>query len=655
MKDISIIIVNYNVRYFIEQCLYSVYKAKQHLKIQIFVVDNNSVDNSVDSIRKNFPEVVLIENKINVGFAKANNQAIKLTNSKYTLLLNPDTIVSDDTLVKIFDFMESHPKAGASGVKLIDGEGKFLPESKRSIPTPLVSLYRLTGLSKLFPKSRVFNKYNLGYLDENETNEVDVLCGAFLFIRNEVFNTVGLLDEDFFMYGEDIDYSYRIGKAGYKIFYFPGTTTIHFKGESTKKSSIKYHHTFYKAMSIFARKHFGGKIFNFSLFFINLAILFAGSVSYFKKNLTSLFLPAVDFVIFFSILVMFQKIWAQYYYHNPNYYANGWTYGFYALFSLLSVISVYFFNGYNKKYFVNSIKGILAGTIAIFVIYSLLPESLRFSRAIIAFGAGFSFIVLLIARMILKTIFPKLFSTKGVKKKIAIVGMEDEVNRVLRIMDINKIQHDFEGAIFPKNANYEHDKYIGSIARISELIEVIKIDEVIFCLKNIDITEVVNYLSEIGIKVKVKIFPDETHSIIGSSDRNSKGEFYSIDIAFRLEKKNIRLFKYVTDVFIALLIFLIYPVVALITSRIKLRDIFAILCVKKTWISYITSDINVGKLPNLKSGIFFPVIIRNINELSESEIHNINVEYARNYSLWSDLEIIFRNIFEPNNKRNIDI
>lgn len=646
MKDISIIIVNYNVRYFIEQCLYSVYKAKKHLKVEIFVVDNNSVDDSVESIRKNFPDVKLIENKVNAGFAKANNQAIKLTDSKYTLLLNPDTIVSDDTLIKIFEFMEAHPEAGASGVKLIDGEGRFLPESKRSIPTPMVSLFRLTGLSKLFPKSRIFNKYNLGYLDENKIHEVDVLCGAFMFIRNEVFSRAGFLDEDFFMYGEDIDFSYRITKAGFKIYYFPETTTIHFKGESTKKSSIKYHHTFYKAMSIFARKHFG--VFNISLFFINIAIIFAASISYFRKNLNSIIIPFIDFILFFSILVLFQKIWAEYYYHNPDYYSTSSTSIFYALFSLLSVLSIYFFNGYSKKYFVNSIKGIFAGTIAIFVVYAFLPESLRFSRAIIVFGAALSLSSMVLFRMLIKVLFPKVLSLKDIKKSIAVIGMEDEVNRVLRIMDINRIQHIYAGAIFPCNTDFDHKKYLGNISRINELVEVMKIDEVIFCLKNIEISEVVNYLAIIGNKVKVKIFPDETHSIIGSSDRNSKGEFYSIDIDFRLSRSNVRRLKYFTDVLVAMTIIIIFPVISLITKSIRFRDVLSVIKGRKTWISYMSADKHADKLPNLKPGVFLPVIIGNSGKLNDNEIHNINVEYARNYSFWSDIEILIRNMIEFN-------
>ena len=188
--DLSIIIVNYNVRYFLEQCLHSVQQAITRLQeegyeAEVFVVDNNSVDGSVSEVRKKFPDVRLIENSENAGFSKANNQAIKLAAGRYVLLLNPDTVVEEDTFSLCTDFMDTHPDAGALGVKMIDGKGAFLPESKRSLPTPEISFYKMFGLSSLFPKSRRFGQYNLGYLDKNSTHIVDVLAGAFMFLRKE--------------------------------------------------------------------------------------------------------------------------------------------------------------------------------------------------------------------------------------------------------------------------------------------------------------------------------------------------------------------------------------------------------------------------------------------------------------------------------------
>ena len=223
---LSVVIVNYNVKYFLEQCLHSVRRAAENLQMEVFVVDNNSVDGSVKMVSEKFPEVILIENKDNTGFSKANNQAIKLSTGEYVLLLNPDTVVESDTFSKILNFMDSHPDAGGLGVKMIDGKGNFLPESKRGLPTPSVAFYKIFGLSKFFPKSRVFGKYHLGFLDKDQVNPVEILSGAFMLLRKSVLDKTGLLDETFFMYGEDIDLSYRITKAGYKNIYFPETTII---------------------------------------------------------------------------------------------------------------------------------------------------------------------------------------------------------------------------------------------------------------------------------------------------------------------------------------------------------------------------------------------------------------------------------------------
>ena len=254
---LSVVIVNYNVEHFLEQCLYSVRRAMQGVEGEVFVVDNNSVDGSLKMLAAKFPKNKMIANKENVGFAKANNQAIRLSKGEYVLLLNPDTVVEDDTFTKTIAFMDSHPDAGGLGVKMVDGKGRFLPESKRGLPTPMTAFYKIFGLSKLFPHSRRFSKYHLGYLDEDEVNPVDILAGAFMLMRRATLDKCGLLDETFFMYGEDIDLSYRITLAGYKNYYFPETRIIHYKGESTKKTSVNYVLVFYKAMEIFANKYFG--------------------------------------------------------------------------------------------------------------------------------------------------------------------------------------------------------------------------------------------------------------------------------------------------------------------------------------------------------------------------------------------------------------
>lgn len=296
---LSIIIVNYNVKHFLRQCLISVIDAIQNIDTEVFVVDNNSKDGSVEMVQEQFPNVKLIANLENTGFSKANNQAIREAIGEYILLLNPDTLVQKDTFEKSILFMDSRPEAGSLGVKMINGKGEFLPESKRSLPVPAVAFYKIFGLSKLFPNSKRFGSYHLTYLDNDTTHAVEVLCGAYMFLRKKVLDEIGYLDEDFFMYGEDVDLSYRIIKGGYQNYYYPETRIIHYKGESTKKGSINYVLVFYNAMQIFVKKHFSGtnvKIFNF---IINFAIWLRATFSIIKRIGVHLIMPIVDFGVIY--------------------------------------------------------------------------------------------------------------------------------------------------------------------------------------------------------------------------------------------------------------------------------------------------------------------------------------------------------------------
>jgi GT2 family glycosyltransferase len=260
--DVSVVIVNYNVRYFLEQCILSIQAASYNLAIEIIVVDNLSTDESCTMLQQKFPEVILIQNNENQGFAKANNQGVAISKGEYVLILNPDTVVAEDTLTKILNFAKTKQNLGALGVKLIDGSGKFLPESKRGIPTPQVSFNKLFGIS-----SKQTGKYYATHINENETGIVDILVGAFMFVKKEVYDEVNGFDEDYFMYGEDIDLSYKILNKGYQNYYYAKTQVVHYKGESTKKD-VKYLKYFHSAMKIFYRKHFKlNKLYDFIMSF----------------------------------------------------------------------------------------------------------------------------------------------------------------------------------------------------------------------------------------------------------------------------------------------------------------------------------------------------------------------------------------------------
>jgi len=283
--DLSVIIVSYNVKYFLGLCLSSVHKAAEDTEHEIFVVDNNSSDGTCDMVRSEFPEVKLISNTENRGYSAANNQAIKIARGRYILLLNPDTIIGEDTLGKCISFMDLHPDAGATGIMMINGKGKFLPESKRSLPEPETAFYKITGLSYLFPRSARLNRYYLGNISNEKTHHADVISGAFMFLNREAVLKTGMLDENFFMYGEDIDYSYRLIKEGYKNYFFPDVKIIHFKGESSRKGNLDNLMHFYNAMHIFVRKHFNDGNLRMLILPIRIAIFFRTGLSVIYKLL----------------------------------------------------------------------------------------------------------------------------------------------------------------------------------------------------------------------------------------------------------------------------------------------------------------------------------------------------------------------------------
>jgi GT2 family glycosyltransferase len=252
--ELSVIIVSFNVSDFLKQCLLSVRKASENIDCEIFVVDNNSKDDSCNIVAREFPEVILIKNNTNSGYSVANNQAIKLSKGRYVLLLNPDTIVEDKTFEKCISFMDNNVSAGALGVRMVNGEGTFLPESKRAFPTLKTAFFKSFGFSFLFPDSKLFNRYYFTHIDSYQTGPVDVISGAFMFLRKEALNNSGLLDEDFFMYGEDIDLSYRLLHAGYTNYYFADTQIVHFKGRSSRSDRYTDILHFYEAMRIYINK-----------------------------------------------------------------------------------------------------------------------------------------------------------------------------------------------------------------------------------------------------------------------------------------------------------------------------------------------------------------------------------------------------------------
>ncbi len=644
MTKLSVVIVNYNVKHFIEQCLFSVLKASENIACEIFVVDNNSVDGSVTLIKDKFPQINLIVNKTNTGFSVANNQAIKLAKGEYVLLLNPDTVVQEDTFTKIIAFMNAHPEAGGLGVKMLDGQGNFAPESKRGLPTPSVAFYKMFGLSRFFPKSKKFGKYHLSYLPENQINEIDVISGAFMLMRKSVLDTIGLLDETFFMYGEDIDLSYRIKKAGYKNYYFPETQIIHYKGESTKRSSLNYVIIFYKAMAIFSKKHFSGSNAFWFNALIHFAIFLKAGMALLTRFLKAFTVPILDFSIITFGLFVIKNIYQQNTGFAEDIYSEKLLNVAFPLYALAWIIMVYFNGGYDKPIkLLKIIRGVLVGTVFILMGYSLLPEYLRFSRALILLGTSWALVCFILTRVlfhILKLKSYSLFSSKT--KRIAIIGEEDEFNRVSALLKKTHANPSFVGFVSAENNGVHNPYYIGKIIQIDEIIKVHQINEIIFCAKDISTQFIINnMLTLVSSGVDFKIAPPESLSIIGSNSIDTAGDLYMIDVN-SISKSNNKRNKRLLDIGVSILAILFSPILLFIQDQ---KQNYFLNCLNVlfgfySWVGY--GKISDKSLPEIKRSILSPSMLISYNTLDNDKIKLANLRYAKDYKIEKDVILIWK-------------
>ena len=644
---LSIVIVNYNVEHFLEQCLFSVRKAIANIEAEVYVVDNNSVDGSLKMLAEKFPEVKVIANKDNVGFSRANNQAIRISTGEYVLLLNPDTVVEDDTFTKTIEFMDSHPDAGGLGVKMVDGKGRFLPESKRGLPTPATAFYKMFGLTKLFPHSKRFARYYLGHLDNDEINEVEILSGAFMLMRRETLDKSGLLDETFFMYGEDIDLSYRIILAGYKNYYYPKTRIIHYKGESTKKTSVNYVLIFYKAMEIFVKKHFandGAKTFSF---FINIAIYLKAFLALLSQFFSKAVQPLMDTILGYSGLAAIGYFWgnATVYDGNGSYPSTLFAI-ILPIYLLIWLLTSYFSGGYDKPYKIApAISGVFVGSFLILVLYALLPESLRFSRAIILLGMIWVAAEMSFTRWLgylLKR--PNFQYGKNAKKRFLVIGSQDETQRVEHLLQSTSIKPDFVGLIIPYDGNDVPANYLGNLHQVPDIIEIYKINEIIFCSKDLSHQLIIDKMEEWHSSLDYKIAPEDTLSIIGSNSINTRGDLYTVDIktiSTNSNRRKKRLFDLISSFMgIVLWIFLVFFINK---PLFFLKSCFKVLFGKYSWIGYCnTENHDKLRLPKIKKGIFDPSANMSRIGLTEEEKEHLNLMYARDYSLSKDINFFFR-------------
>lgn len=641
---LSVVIVNYNVKYFLEQCLISVFKAGKGIDMEVIVVDNASADGSCQMVRQRFPDVQLIENSSNVGFSVANNQAIRRVTGQYVLLLNPDTLVEEDTFIKCIQFLDNHPNTGSLTVKMIDGKGRYLPESKRGLPSPMVSFYKIFGFTKLFPHSKTFARYYLGHLDENKTHKIEILPGAFMLIPRAILDKVGLLDENFFMYGEDIDLSYRILKANFDNYYFPETRIIHYKGESTKKGSINYVLLFYKAMAQFAQKHFTHKNAHFYMGIVFLAIYLRAFLSIIKRIVNSILLPLLDTILIALGFLFIVPTWENYRFHSVNSYPDKLLMVMIPTYIIIWLISNWLSGAYDKpqKIFATT-KGVFWGTLVILAIYALLPLDFRFSRAIIILGAIWTVITTQSIRFFIGFINKNYFPAFQKKKRIAIVGLPAEADRVLEILKSSNVDFQYVGLISPQPV-ITHQLQLANIYQLEEFIRVNDINEVIFCSSNISSQEIIkNMLILSSHGIDYRIAPPESISIIGSNSISASGELYTPSlnaINTPQSKRNKRLLDFCLSVVIILttpIWFFIYRKAILLLS-----NAFSVLFGRRTWVGYIPNNSGVNVLPKIRKGVF---TLQCISKQKFEHSLDINLDYAKSYSVVIDILVLRMNIF----------
>ncbi|HFC00898.1 MAG TPA: glycosyl transferase family 2, partial [Phaeodactylibacter sp.] len=494
---------------------------------------------------------------------------------------------------------------------------------------------------------KIFNRYHLGFLDKNKTHEIDVLAGAFMLLRKSVLDKIGWLDEAFFMYGEDIDLSYRIVKAGYKNYYFADTTIIHYKGESTKKGSLNYVKVFYNAMIIFARKHFVGEKAKLFILMLHGAIYFRAFLTVTSNFFKKIYLPLMDAVLMLGGLFLLKNFWASIYYDDPDYYQSAYLWFNFPLYITIWLSGIYFSGGYDEKYNIRRlVRGVFMGSLLLAAVYGFLDLQYRPSRALIVMGAVWVLFSTVLVRMFLHFLeYKNINIGKKEQRNVVIVGSKKESDRVMDLLNQARVNINLIGTVAPSGEE-DAEVYLSNLERLDEVVHIYKIHEIIFCSKDVFAQNIMKWMTRLGSGLDYKIVPEKSLSIIGSNSKNTVGELYTIDIRFQISEDMNRRNKRVIDWCLSLLfIVLLVPLFFLVKNKMGLiKNIYQVLFGKKSWVGYATknNEVSTENLPKIKTGVLSPLDALKVEQFNVPTIQRLNFLYAKDYEAMDDLEIIWK-------------
>ena len=515
--DVSVVIVNYNVSDFLAQALRSIFQSDQSLKVEVLVVDNNSIDGSVDMVRDQFPQVHLIANTENTGFGSANNQAIRIARGRHILILNPDTIIQEDTLKTMVRFMDEHPDAGALGCQILNPDGTFAPESRRSFPTPKIAFYRMIGLGRLFPSSPRFGKYNLTYLPRDQASEVDALSGSCMMVRRKALfganeeGGSGLFDEDFFMYGEDLDLCFRIQEAGWKVWYTPETWIIHYKGESTKKGEIRYVKLFYGAMLLFIEKHMNGSQSSILTSMLRAGIMVRAGMSVIMNGIRRALPPFMDFAaVYLSVATLGTLRWIQTDISSSTLFFLTTALAY----PIATVLGIAIGGGYRNPN-LHRIGPALSGVIGGFFFVASLSyfvQDIAFSRWVVGLSLPVSFVFLAIWRGII-------YRRRRGPRRAVLVGNAPEASRLARLLAGHpRPPFTLLGYVSDDSPLKADTLCLGRTSHLRDLVRLRGFDDIVFAAQDVSNQSIFSVMRSLeDLSVQFRMLHEGQEHVIGKS------------------------------------------------------------------------------------------------------------------------------------------